>query len=652
MSFQHPSYLYALLLVPVFLALRSFAQLRSERVVALFTAARLRHRLSRQADPVLSWLVFSLQMLGLVGFTLAAARPQWGEDKTEQKEAGRNVILAIDCSRSMLADDVKPNRLTRAQLAAQDIMALLPTDRVGLIAFSGNAYLQAPLTRDHEAILEAIQSLDYTSVPRGGTELGRALRLAMDTFAKTKASSHGLILFSDGGEPEVELQSTSEDMNKKGIRVITVGVGTRAGSLIPDPDPRQPGDYVRDTQGNVVKTRLEPKLLQDVAKQTRGRYLELGSQPLPASSVRDILAFLEKQQNANKELVKPIERYQWPLGAGFLALTLAWFLPVIRSGFRSRAVQQTTLAPLAATVRVTALLLGLLWLSPAQAISFNDPEEANKATADRKRGEISPETLKRFSDALLSKDTQEQSKVHRALAGALYETGGFSLDKKLPQKTIKAWRDSLKHFDEALKVQSADIKLKENRDFVQARLDELLKKMEEERKKQEAKQKGKKGKKGSKGNQGQKGQQGKQGQKGQNGEQGQEGQDGEQGEQGENGQEPGDGSQGEGNEEPTGEESQAKQSEEAMQGVGDAEKEQQKEGKIEAAGGSQPKPNAQSQGHSGSHPQTVENSEDSRNETTGYTPQEAAELLRAYADDSKKAQRIQQREMPRNGKDW
>jgi Ca-activated chloride channel family protein len=184
MTFAHPALLYFLLALPLLAGLRSWAAFRSGKVVGVLTSPRLRSDLVVGASTWRAGLIFSLQLIALACFILAMAQPRWGEDKIIQIESGRNVIIAIDTSRSMLADDVSPDRITRARLAAQDVLGSLKTDRVGLIAFAGNAYLQAPLTTDHEAVIEAIQSLDFTSVPRGGSDIGKALKLAMETFEK------------------------------------------------------------------------------------------------------------------------------------------------------------------------------------------------------------------------------------------------------------------------------------------------------------------------------------------------------------------------------------------------------------------------------------------------------------------------------------
>ena len=647
MTFAHPDLLYFLFALPVLAGLRWWASMRAGKIVEGMTAPRLRQQLVVGVSTWRAGFIFALQWLALACFIFAMAQPRWGEDKVVQIESGRNVIIAMDTSRSMLANDVSPDRITRARLAAQDVLASLKTDRVGLIAFAGNAYLQAPLTTDHEAVIEAIQSLDFTSVPRGGSDIGKALKLAMETFEKNPARNHGLILFSDGGEPDAQVKEYAQQAAKKNVLVLTVGVGTEVGALIPDPDPERVGDYVRDRSGNVVKTRLEDGVLQEIATATRGRYLKLGSQPLAVTVVRDLLSALQAQTNEARQLVKPVERFQWPLSIGVLLLMIAWSL-------RPSPVQRR-LAP------VLALLCVGFGSSPAQAEEagaptlwasiFNrnqvKPEEAETAlkSGDHKRAvELFGRLLKEdpadsqrfryaqalgfaahqvadydravgaFSQALESEEGPLQKQAHQGMAHSLYDQGDRALAKQ-PKFTLKNWRDSVKHFDAAIKLDPANERLQENREFVKKRLDELQKQMDQEE------QKGDKGKKGDK----------KKGQKGE----GEEGED----EDGESGDGEQDG-KGKNDRDRSRKESLGKQK-------GGPKEEEIPEGELQAANKGEPE---DKEGEEGA--QEAEGSEDTSDEATGFSRNEARSFLRTYADDQKKAQIVRPRDPAVNGKDW
>jgi len=657
MTFLTPKLLYILLTLPLLVGLKAWADVRARRVLNYFTSPRLRGELVLGASAPRSWLIFSLQLLALACFIFALARPRWGEDKIVQQEFGRNVIIAIDTSRSMLANDIVPDRISRAKLAAQDVLVSLKTDRVGLIAFAGNAYLQAPLTTDHDAVIEAIQSLDFTAVPRGGSEIGRALKLAMETFDKSPAKNHGLILFSDGGEPDAQITEFSKQAAQKNVLVLTVGVGTEAGSLIPDPDPERAGEYVRDQEGKVVMTRLDPKVLQEVATATRGRYLKLGSQPLAASVVRDLLSALQAQSNAAKELVKPIERFYWPLSIGLVLLLAAWLI-------RPSSTRMKAYTPLLALVAWSFLTPGAqaedLFLGSAIGAKKSATEEAQDAYkhgdfelsaklydkllketwAGEKRQQLAFRlgtaahqnkdydlAVGGFSQALESDDTQLQNQAHRGVAHSLYDQGDRALAKQ-PKFSLKAWRDSVKHFDSALKLDPENKEVKENRDFVKKRLNELQQQMDQKEQKDGKGDKGKKGQKGKKGDKGEKG-------------------DSEDGESGENGDENGDG---ENDEDKSRKESLGKQEDKDGDGAGD--KEQLPEGKVQAGKeGNEPGKEGK-QGKEDSKQQEAEMAENEQNDATGFSRNEARSFLRTYADDQKKAMIVRPRDAPVNGKDW
>ena len=652
MTFASPDLLYCLLGLPVLVALRLWSGWRAGQIVEKMTAPRLRPQLLVGVSATRAGIIFTLQLLALACFIFAMAQPRWGEDKVTQIESGRNIIIALDTSRSMLANDITPDRMTRAKLAAQDVLNSLKTDRVGLIAFSGNAYLQAPLTTDHEAVVEAIQSLDFTSVPRGGSEIAKALKLAMETFEKNPARNHGLILFSDGGEPDAQVREYAQQAAKKNILILTVGVGTEAGSLIPDPDPDRQGDYVRDRSGNVVKTTLQGAVLQEVATATRGRYLKLGSQPLAATVVRDLLSALQAQANEAKQLVKPIERFQWPLSMGVLFLMIAWFLrpsPARRQPVLAFALIFFGLcaesAPAAEPPALWAALFNRTEADPKaaeEAMKKGDHKQAAELFGKLLQEDNLPPDLRQryaqalgysthqlkdydravgaFSQALESGETQVQKQAHQGLAHSLYDQGDRSLAKQ-PKFTLKAWRDAVKHFDAILKMDPENKPVIENREFIKKRVVELQKKLDEEE------QKGDKGKKGDK----------KKGKKGQKGEEGEEGEE-EEGDSGEEGDQDGEGKK---NKDLSRKESLGKQK-------GEKKEEELPEGELKAATEGDPK----DKDKEAQMAKEADASENEKDDATGFSRNEARSFLRTYADDQKKAQIVRPRDPAVNGKDW
>ena len=517
MTFLSPQFFHLLWLLPVLLLLRLWAG--QGKAADSFVAVRLRALLVSGVSPVRSWLIFVLQLVALAGFIVTMTRPRWGVEKREITETGKNLIIAIDTSRSMLADDVTPNRLLRAKLAAQDIVLTLEGHRVGLVAFAGRGYLQAPLTTDHEAVIESIQALDTNTIPRGGTTISDAIRECLDAFEKTKARNHGLILFSDGGDEDPDLDVMLQKAREKKVIILTVGVGTDTGSLIPDPDPEKAGDFIRDpATGNPVHTRLEEATLQRIAKETGGRYMKLGSQALSASVVASVLSTLEAMESGNREEVKPIDRFYWPLSAGMLALMLALLLRPTAS-----------LPRLSPTVAVLVLLLSTVSSSRAALFSSGDTtaDEAQEAYKShdfmrardlysRLLSDKQPRDAKDklayglaaacqqlkeydraidgFSQSLESPDPAMQLRAHQGLGTSLYDQGVKSLQQQ-PEYTEKAWADSVRHFEAAARL-GGDPNIQENLDFVRKQLVELKKQMQQQKQQQKQKQKGQKDKDG------------------------------------------------------------------------------------------------------------------------------------------------------------
>jgi Ca-activated chloride channel family protein len=258
MTFASPNWAWCLFVLPVLALFKIAADARARRVTLVFAASeRLRAMIQGGASLVRSGVRFGLQVLGLGFFILSLTRPQFGDEERQVEQSGRNILIAIDCSKSMLTPDVQPNRLTRAKLAAQDLLEKLPGDRVGIIAFAGRAFLQAPLTTDHEAIVETIQSLDHTTIPRGGSSLGAAIALALHSVEQMPGRQHGLIVFTDGQETDNAMFETAKDAREKNLLVLPVGVGTPDGELIPDPDLVIAFRYLRNRISLLVNLPVE-----------------------------------------------------------------------------------------------------------------------------------------------------------------------------------------------------------------------------------------------------------------------------------------------------------------------------------------------------------------------------------------------------------
>ena len=234
MRFQHPQILWLLLVLPPALALFFWRRERAkQKLLTQFVEARLLASLTVGLSPARRKIRFALLILASGLLIFALARPQHGFDLQEVEQRGLDIVVAVDTSKSMLADDIAPNRLARAKLAALELMQRAGTDRMGLVAFAGDAFLECPLTIDNTAFQQSVQALDANSIPAGGTALAAAINTALTAF-KEKDHYQVLVLLTDGEDNDNDaaaLQS-AQDAAKAGLKIFTVGIGTTNGAIL------------------------------------------------------------------------------------------------------------------------------------------------------------------------------------------------------------------------------------------------------------------------------------------------------------------------------------------------------------------------------------------------------------------------------------
>lgn len=255
-----------------------------------------------------------------IGFCfLGLARPQWGLHLEEVRRRGLDLMICIDTSRSMLAEDLKPNRLEQAKYGVRDLLTQLRGDRVGLVAFAGSSFLQCPLTSDYAAFRMMLDDVQVGLIPRGGTALGPALQTALDGFEKAGDADRAIILITDGENTEGDPAGVVAESRKRGIRIFTVGVGSSSGELIPAADSKSAGAYLKDNAGNVVKSRLDEQGLSQIALQTGGAYVRAAAGDLGLERLmREHLSDLKKAEGESRVIRTHEDRFVWFLLAAFV----------------------------------------------------------------------------------------------------------------------------------------------------------------------------------------------------------------------------------------------------------------------------------------------------------------------------------------------
>src|SRR5438876_3186970 len=541
MHFAHPQMLWLLAVTVSLLTwFLWWAWRKRQSLVAQFVQSRLLAQLTIGVSPLRQKVRLALIVFAVACAMLALARPQWGFDWEEAKQRGLDIVVAIDTSRSMLAEDVQPNRLARAKFAALDLMREAKKDRLALVPFAGAAFLQCPLTLDEEAFRQSVEALEVGIIPVGGTALTEAIETALTAF-KEGDNFKILVLFTDGEDHDSGALAAAEKAAKAGLKVFTIGLGTANGELLRVTDEKGVVSYIKDEQGNVVKSRLNESLLQQIATATGGFYLPLRG----ANSMKTLydkgLALLPKSEISERLIRRYHERYQWPLALALAALLAEQFLPE-----RKRAARAETIVPGAnAELRKAVAALLLLALpcfaalaSPSSARRLyqngqykeaqREYERLLKRSQARDRKDAAgkpPEDTETGADAALErameKTAPEDQRLHFNAGAAAYKTGdlGTALehfataalapDLKLQEQAcynlgntlyrqgertaeanqkIAAWEKAVQSYENATHLDAQDADAKYNLDLVKKKLEELKQQQPKQNEQQQSNQ--------------------------------------------------------------------------------------------------------------------------------------------------------------------
>ena len=357
MRFEHPNLLWLLLVIPPALAVFFWWSERvKKKLLTQFVEPRLLAQLTTGLSPQRRKWKYILLIAASALLVIAIARPQHGFDLEEVQQNGLDIVVAVDTSKSMLATDIAPNRLARAKLAALELMQTAKADRLGLVAFAGDAFLECPLTIDDTAFQQSVQALDVNTIPQGGTAIAAAINTALGTF-KEKGNHRALVLFTDGEDNDEGALEAAQNAAKEGLKIFTVGIGSADGTLVTIADANGNSDYIRDEKGQVVKSHLNDQLLQQIASTSGGFYLPLRGADTINTLYERGLAPLPKSESKEKIVRRYHEQFQWPLAAAMVLLIAEFLLPE-RTPSRRRS-------PTAAAV--TAAILFALLQTPLTA---------------------------------------------------------------------------------------------------------------------------------------------------------------------------------------------------------------------------------------------------------------------------------------------
>ncbi len=325
--FASVEFLLGLLVLPVIVAFFWTTMRARRHALERFGDLALVRRLSASVSPR-GRLAKGILVVGAVGLSvLALARPQFGTRVETVRSQGQDIVVAIDVSLSMMAEDVKPNRLERAKLEVSRMLGLLDGDRLGLVAFAGDAFVQSPLTVDYGAAAMFLAAMEPDLIPIQGTNLGEALAVALDAFEEGSRDHRTLIVITDGEDHEGEVEAGVERALEMGVSIYTVGIGSTDGVPIPEIDEagRRSG-FKRDEDGNVVTTRLDEATLMRVAEATGGRYFRAGD-PGALDPLLDEILRGEGRELEAREVTQFEEQFQIFLGLALMMLLAESVVP-------------------------------------------------------------------------------------------------------------------------------------------------------------------------------------------------------------------------------------------------------------------------------------------------------------------------------------
>ncbi len=329
MKFCYPEYLMLLSLIPIVIVFFIINWGYKKKLLSKFAQFSLVTKLV----PVEGWKVQKVKMIllivSLLFLILGLSGPQIGSKVQEIKRYGIDVIIAIDCSNSMLAEDIKPNRLQRAKYELSSLIDLLQGDRVGIIVFAGTAFLQCPLTLDYTAAKMFLDIIDTSLMPVQGTAIGAAIRLAIDSFPKEELKYKALVLLTDGEETaNSDPIGAAEEAKKYGIRIYTIGYGRPEGEIIPLKD--RSGNiigYKKDKKGEVVVSKLDEDLLQRISYITGGKYFRAIDGSINPQYIYEEISGMEKKVLQSKFRKMYENRFQYFIFISLLLLTIEFLLP-------------------------------------------------------------------------------------------------------------------------------------------------------------------------------------------------------------------------------------------------------------------------------------------------------------------------------------
>ena len=293
--FANPGFLYLLLLLPAIILIYIINEVRKKRALKRLGDVNLVSRLVPEMSQSRPVIKFILQLVAVTSGIIMLARPQFGSRLEDVRKEGVEVIIALDVSNSMLAEDIQPDRLTRAKQAISRLVDNLDNDKIGLVVFAGDAYIQIPVTTDYISAKMFLSTINPNMVPKQGTAIGAAISLGMRAFSPGEGKSKAMIIITDGENHEDDPVKAADEASKAGIVIHTIGIGSTEGVPVPVLNNGKK-DYLKDADGNTVITKLDEEILKKIALSTNGNYVRANNSNLGLDEIFGDIKKMKKQE--------------------------------------------------------------------------------------------------------------------------------------------------------------------------------------------------------------------------------------------------------------------------------------------------------------------------------------------------------------------
>ncbi len=322
---EEPIYFYFFTIVPLLIVIFLLAFWWKKSAQNKFTNYILLEKLAPNTSTFKSVLKFIFLLIGISFLVISLTNPKMGTKLKTVKREGVDVVFALDVSKSMLAEDIAPNRLEKAKQIITKIIDKLGSDRVGIIIYAGNAYPLLPITTDHAAAKMFLQNAGPELVSSQGTAINEALNLAKTYYNNDEQTNRFLIIISDGEDHQEETKQVAENMSKEGVKVYAIGVGTEQGSPIPMKVNGSLIGYKKDRNGETVVTQRKPDVLEAVANAAGGRYIDGNKTSKPVDFIEELISNAQKNEFETKQFSDYKDQFQWFIGLGLLFLCMDSF---------------------------------------------------------------------------------------------------------------------------------------------------------------------------------------------------------------------------------------------------------------------------------------------------------------------------------------